>query len=453
VSDPGLDKGEFYRFLADAFKMNRQFKTKGEFLVSFIHFLNKAHGSRKKVLLIIDESQRLSIDMLEEIRLLSNIERHDTRLLNIFLVGQNELNDTLMDPACRALSQRISNLYFIKSLKKKEVAEYINFRLETAGAKSKIFSAAAIREVISHTKCNPRLINLLCDHALLTGYVKNKTRIDAKTVKECAKELRIAERTRKRRVAAVGPAEPRAAIPFLGRLGWKIVSLLGVAFMLLLAVSTYLYYTRDLPEARQRTENTLSADGGPATGVRSEARQPASEASASTPRPVPSDASGDTAASAPPAGELTAAAGSKAPEGPKDVVTAAGNTQTASPAPPARPPLPEQPVVVRFAENSNELSSSGYRELAPIVELYAHYPDAQIIIRGYTDSTGPVDYNKRLSKFRADIVKSYFVGQGIDPERISALGLGPENPIAANSSPDGRRANRRVEVTFERPSS
>ena len=188
VPDPGLDKLDFYNFLAHAFKMDSKFTSKGDFLVQFMHFLHKAHTDKKKVLLVVDEAQRLDDEMLEEIRLLSNIEKKDARLLNIFLVGQDELNEILAGTKSWALLQRITR-YSIGPLKKSEIGDYVKFRLSIAGTEKKIFNSGAIREITSFSKCYPRMINIICDHALLTGYVKGLKKIDAKVVKECAIEL------------------------------------------------------------------------------------------------------------------------------------------------------------------------------------------------------------------------------------------------------------------------
>jgi len=118
VHDPGLEKLDFCNFLANAFKFEKKFSSKGDFLVRFIHFLHKAHDENKKVLLIIDEAQRLTHEIMEEIRLLSNIEKKGARLLNIFLVGQNEINEALTETRNRALLQRITTRYSIGPLKK-----------------------------------------------------------------------------------------------------------------------------------------------------------------------------------------------------------------------------------------------------------------------------------------------------------------------------------------------
>jgi len=191
MPDPDLEKLDFYNFLAHEFEMNRTYKTIGDFLVHFIHFLHRANDDAKKVLIIIDEAQRLRHERLEEIRQLSNIEKQKTKLLNIFLVGQHELIDALNETRNQALLKRITMKYFLGPLKNEDVGEYIAFRLKVAGTEKKLFSDSAIRQVIEFSSGYPRLINIICDHALLTAFVEGKHRIDGSIVKDCAKDLHI----------------------------------------------------------------------------------------------------------------------------------------------------------------------------------------------------------------------------------------------------------------------
>ncbi len=191
IPDPGLEKLDFYNFITQAFNIKKTFKSKGDFLVHFIHFLHKANADGKKVLIIIDEAQRLSHEIMEEIRQLSNIEKKDAKLLNIFLVGQHELIETLNETRNRALLQRITMKYLIGPLKHEDVGNYIAFRLKVAGTQKKIFSSGAIRQIITFSNGYPRLINIICDHALLTTYVKGKQKVDGAIIKECAKDLQI----------------------------------------------------------------------------------------------------------------------------------------------------------------------------------------------------------------------------------------------------------------------
>ncbi|MGB5984812.1 MAG: AAA family ATPase, partial [Desulfobacterales bacterium] len=193
VPNPGLEPVDFFNFIARAFHMKKNhFNSKGAFLEAFDQFLKVAHNARKKVLLIIDEAQAIQPAMLEEIRLLSNIEKQYTKLLNIFFVGQNEFNELLVKRQMRALRQRITLNYHVDPLNRSETAAYIRHRLNVAGTTTEIFAPSAMDEVIDFAKGYPRLINVICDHALLTGFVQEIRVIDGAIIRECAKELAIA---------------------------------------------------------------------------------------------------------------------------------------------------------------------------------------------------------------------------------------------------------------------
>ena len=195
VVDPNLEKLEFLNFLANAFNINEKFHTKVDFLIHFSKFLRDAYSDNKKVLLIIDEAQRLSKELLEEIRLLSNIEKDHTKLLSIFFVGQNEFNDTLMEKEVRALRQRITIRYHIEPLTADETREYVKCRLKVAGSEREIFDSKAIGKIYTCSRGYPRLINVICDNALLTGYVKDVKTINRAIIKECARELSVLDGT------------------------------------------------------------------------------------------------------------------------------------------------------------------------------------------------------------------------------------------------------------------
>ncbi len=155
IPDPDLEPLDFYNFVADAFQINTVFSTKGAFLIRFTQFLHQAYSRNQKVLLIVDEAQRLQYEILEEIRLLSNIEKQETKLLNIFFVGQNEFNDTLLKRENRALRQRITLNYNIEPLSEKETGQYIRYRLQIAGQERKIFDAGAVRSISNSPAATP----------------------------------------------------------------------------------------------------------------------------------------------------------------------------------------------------------------------------------------------------------------------------------------------------------
>jgi len=109
-------------------------------------------------------------------------------------------------------------------------------------------------------------------------------------------------------------------------------------------------------------------------------------------------------------------------------------------------------VVIRFNHNSNELPTNAYTPLDRFAASLLNNPDISVIVNGYTDDTGVLSYNVSVSEFRANIVKSYLVGKGVDPSRIAAIGLGPKDPIGSNATAEGRSLNRRVEIIFTKKS-
>lgn len=192
IRDPGLEVMDFYNYTAHVFAIKGNFTSKSSFLIQFERFLTEANEAGKQVLLIIDEAQRISQELLEEVRLLSNIEKENGKLLNIFFVGQVEFNEILLRPANRAIRQRITVNYNIAPLSAKETSQYIQHRLRIAGGSPEIFAEEAVSEIFSFSKGYPRLINIICDRALLTGFVEDARTITPAHVRECIKELKIA---------------------------------------------------------------------------------------------------------------------------------------------------------------------------------------------------------------------------------------------------------------------
>lgn len=110
------------------------------------------------------------------------------------------------------------------------------------------------------------------------------------------------------------------------------------------------------------------------------------------------------------------------------------------------PPLPKEKVVVRFKYNTNDFTESGFEILKRFADILALNPEAKVLISGYTDSEGYNKYNRKLSEFRANIVKSFLLGKGAMPDQMEIKGLGSENPIENNNTAWGRMMNRRVEI-------
>ena len=192
VSDPGLTQLDFINYIAKMFKIETKFETKSEFIILFTQFLEQAHKNNKKVLLIIDEAQHLTDETLEEIRLLSNIENQDKKLLNIFLVGQSEFNETLEKYKNRALRQRLTLNFTLYPLEPEETKACIEYRLKVAGTVNQIFSPEAIDAIHTISNGFPRVINIICDHALRLGCQEDQEIISDTLIHRCSKTLHAA---------------------------------------------------------------------------------------------------------------------------------------------------------------------------------------------------------------------------------------------------------------------
>jgi general secretion pathway protein A len=189
INDPDLDALDFFNILASEFQMNRRFSGRDEFLAAFKHFLLNAFSSYKKVLLIIDEAQRLNHEILQEIVGLSNLQMAGRKLLKVFFVGQLEFNAMLMREENRDVLQNIAAHYYLEPLSERETLSYIVHRLKVAGARRQMFTAEAIKEIFALSKGYPRLINIICDNALLCGYSSGLKRINAGVIQQCRRDL------------------------------------------------------------------------------------------------------------------------------------------------------------------------------------------------------------------------------------------------------------------------
>ncbi|HEX7955019.1 MAG TPA: AAA family ATPase, partial [Burkholderiales bacterium] len=159
------------------------------FVDSINTYLLDAHAQGRHTVLIIDEAQNLSAVVLEQLRLLTNLETHQRKLLQIILIGQPELAVMLERPDLRQLRQRIVARYHLGPLTKPEVAAYVRHRLEVAGAQRQLFPARLMGRLFRLSGGVPRVINLLCDRALLGTYTQGKERVDRATLEQAAREV------------------------------------------------------------------------------------------------------------------------------------------------------------------------------------------------------------------------------------------------------------------------
>ncbi|WP_432471294.1 AAA family ATPase [Amphritea sp. HPY] len=151
--------------------------------------LLQSHAEGRHTVLILDEAQNLGVDVLEQIRLLTNLETDCHKLLQIVLVGQPELLEQLLRPELRQLSQRITARFHLGALNRSELEAYISHRLAVAGVQGRLFPAATLNRLYRMTRGVPRLINILCDRALLGAFVERQSRVEVNVLKRAASEV------------------------------------------------------------------------------------------------------------------------------------------------------------------------------------------------------------------------------------------------------------------------
>ncbi|GMW01062.1 MAG: hypothetical protein AMXMBFR84_21990 [Candidatus Hydrogenedentota bacterium] len=202
IFNPCLSPDELLR------KINEDFgiKTKAETIKGLIDELNAylldRNAMGKNCVLVIDEAQDLTPGVLEQIRLLSNLETEKQKLLQIVLIGQPELNEHLALDELRQLNQRITARYHLQPLNSEETVQYIAYRLRIAGARRRIhFARSAFGQIFKYAKGTPRVINAICDRALLIGYTRETHNISADIIKQAAREIQ-GERPKRRKDAA-----------------------------------------------------------------------------------------------------------------------------------------------------------------------------------------------------------------------------------------------------------
>lgn len=189
ISNTHRDFGELLQWILFAFGQDYHGKTSVEMFEIFVEFLTAEYAKGRGTLLIIDEAQNMSVDSLEQLRMLSNINADKDQLLQIILVGQASLRETLKRPELEQFAQRIAVHYHLGPLDAHETSCYIQHRLKCAGAKDEnLFDEAARRAVYHYSDGVPRVINLLCDTALVYGYAEGKPQIDAAIVEAVAQD-------------------------------------------------------------------------------------------------------------------------------------------------------------------------------------------------------------------------------------------------------------------------
>ena len=190
IFNPKLSPLDFFEMLFQEYGIEKKCKTKAEYLICLNEFLIERLANNEPTLLIIDEAQTLSAEMLEEIRLLSNLETPTSKLIQIMLVGQPELNEMLSRPELRQLRQRIALRHHLRPFNSKEVGEYVSERFAKAGYTGRpVFNRGGLKAIFEASAGIPRIINNVCDAALLQGYARELPTIDGKVIREVVATL------------------------------------------------------------------------------------------------------------------------------------------------------------------------------------------------------------------------------------------------------------------------
>jgi general secretion pathway protein A len=233
ILNPNLSEIELLKSINQDFGIDSSGQTKRELINELNRFLLEERLRSKNMVLIIDEAQNLEPEVMEQIRMLSNLETEKEKLIQIILIGQPQLKALLARPELRQLDQRVTARYHLRPLNRKETLRYIQHRLDVAGAVNKVvFEPAAMRRVYAFSRGTPRLINVVCDRALLGAFVAGqRSPISKKIVKQAIAEVTGTRYTYRERFSFHGAAAKFFVYSFLLLVGtiltWYAVTTLG----------------------------------------------------------------------------------------------------------------------------------------------------------------------------------------------------------------------------------
>jgi len=228
IFNPKLNAFELLRNINREFGVSEEGGSSSELIHTLNSFLLAENQAGRTPILVIDEAQNLSGEVLEQIRLLSNLETADDKLIQVILVGQPELRLHLSDHSLRQLNQRIAVRYQLRPLNREETRGYVLHRLKIAGRDdSDVFSLSAIDKVFTASGGIPRRINLICDRALLTAFSEGRSTVAPRDVKQAVREL-----------TGMGEGEQRAGLPW-----WVVPAIVILA----LALIAGLYRSQNTP--------------------------------------------------------------------------------------------------------------------------------------------------------------------------------------------------------------
>ena len=549
IPNPDVPKMEMFNAIGRGFGMDKEYNSKVEFMLDLGIFLQERHDENKKMLLIIDSAHLISQENLEELRLLSNIERADTKLIHIFFSAQPSFGAILTRPRNSAIRQRLSLTHTIEPLTMQETAEYIEHRFSVAGVENRILTEKAIHSVQHFSGGIPKKINIICQQLLIEGAKQGRRVIDQGAVQECMRKFSRSDDSNRKDFAA-GPMRGQGGEPKNFNRRPLIVGIGALALAIIILGAGYFVWRQrgreDLITATPMTSMTVAAPSVAANSVPAPAApvkpvpqsptalpEPAAPALADTSKimidriaakPVapPADhilnqtdipdrpgtdngMAREPAATtvtispitglatvrpiagtdAPPAAANQPSVGTVAKQGDiEEIIIDPSQTQTevsastAKTVPPvtqgdgiwmadrtssqAVPPgsaasvatlppvgaktLPQVNAILPLRGNSRSLTSEGDAALDDFVRKFKEIGRGKIEVRGYVSSDNSSMENTRLSVRRAENVQAMLIRAGVDRASIVVRGMGVQNPLAGNNTPEGRDKNRRVEL-------
>ena len=268
ILNPELSATEFLTAILEELKVPLPDDRSNKALIDRLNaHLLQAHARGRRTVLIVDEAQNLAPNILEQVRLLTNLETPKQKLLQIILIGQPELRALLAEANLRQLAQRVTGRYHLEPLRLDDTTKYLAHRLKVAGATGGIFTPAAVREIYHRSKGIPRLINIVADRALLAAYTRDTHNVDRRLVRRAAAEVfgQARKTTWKAHLAAATTVMALAAI----------------------AYATWYYTTPALPPPAAAVEQAVVEFSAPPVAAAEPAAEPAPAASPAPPQEPP----------------------------------------------------------------------------------------------------------------------------------------------------------------------
>lgn len=454
MPDAGMDSLEFFKLMSKPLQVKDSFVSRGGFLVQVRNNLPSDIGPENQIVLTIDDAHLLDADLLESLRMLADIKVREHRLIRFFFVGRNRFIRLLDGLSDQTLCNLIVARARLGPLSNKDTADYIRDCLKKAGAGSPVFDVSAEIEVFRLTRGNLLLIDPVCQLSMLTALGRGKRQVTNRIVGECARVLGL-------------PAKQVDSKVFLNTAGRYIKGKK-------LELETLAGKTKSAPlpaqsqtsEDRSKSRTTDQLRGISGLGMDEAADlRPCSDYLKNNSvlkyagmglaalmllgfgiylmmdtKTGELDLDQTQASVFPPFKQEVMHTSVLSAKEPETAHTGQEDGQI--------PAIFEKQELIRFKDDPNEILPDNIHVLFRIADYLAEHPDVKATLRGYCDVVGANENNLNLSRFQANVIKSYLVARGISSDRIRALALGSTDPVAPDQYKDGKLPKRSVIIEF-----